>query len=264
MTPQEQQLLQDLCARLTLTQGQPKDAQADAELRRGLSNAPDALYWLAQRTLMLEQAIQQAQQQIGELEQQVKQAQQSQSQGAGSFLSGGLGTHFGRAPERYAEDGGYAANAQPAYQPQYQPPNQPQYQPPNQSQAAPQPSSWRDRFFGGGSAPRAAAPQAYGQPATSAGGSFLGNAAAAAAGVAGGMFLFNGLENLMGGHHAGSGSQSGGSDSKSLAQDSSSQGLHGDSGNTSSLANDAGLGSIDSADNDSWGDGGGFFDDDFA
>lgn len=259
MTPQEQQLLQDLCARLTLTQGQPKDAQADAELRRGLSAAPDAVYWLAQRTLMLEQAIQQAQQQIGELEQQVKQAQQSQSQGAGSFLSGGLGTHFGRAPERHAEDGGYAANAQPSYQPQYQPQNQPQ--------AAPQPSSWRDRFFGGGSAPRAAAPQAYGQPATSAGSSFLGNAAAAAAGVAGGMFLFNGLENLMGGHHAGSGSQSSGSESKSLAQDSSSQGLHGDSGNTSSLANDAGLGSIDNSasfDSGSWDDGGGFFDDDFA
>lgn len=251
MTSQEQQLLQDLCARLTLTQGQPKDAQADAELRRGLSNAPDAVYWLAQRTLMLEQAIQQAQQQIGELQQQVKLAQQSQSQGAGSFLSGGLGTHFGRAPERHAEDGGYAANAQPPYQPQYQ------------SQAAPQPSSWRGRFFGGGSAPRAAAPQAYGQPATSAGSSFLGNAAAAAAGVAGGMFLFNGLENLMGGHHAGSGSQSGG-ESRSLAQDSSSQGLHGDSGNTSSLANDAGLGSIDSAASDSWDDGGGFFDDDFA
>ena len=258
MTPQEQQLLQDLCARLTLTQGQPKDAQADAELRRGLSNAPDAVYWLAQRTLMLEQAIQQAQQQIGELQQQVKLAQQSQSQGAGSFLSGGLGTHFGRAPERYAEDAGYAANAQPPYQPQYQPQNQPQ--------AAPQPSSWRDRFFGGGSAPRAAAPQAYGQPATSAGSSFLGNAAAAAAGVAGGMFLFNGLENLMGGHHASSGSQSGG-ESKSLAQDSSNQGLHGDSGNTSSLANDAGLGSIDNSasfDSGSWDDGGGFFDDDFA
>lgn len=259
MTPQEQQLLQDLCARLTLTQGQPKDAQADAELRRGLSNAPDAVYWLAQRTLMLEQAIQQAQQQIGELQQQVKQAQQSQSQGAGSFLSGGLGTHFGRAPEPYAEDGGHAANVRPSYPPQYQP----QYQP----QAAPQPSSWRDRFFSGGSAPRAAAPQAYGQPATSAGSSFLGNAAAAAAGVAGGMFLFNGLENLMGSHHAGSGSQSGGSESKSLAQDSSSQGLHGDSGNTSSLANDAGLGSIDNSasfDSGSWDDGGGFFDDDFA
>jgi hypothetical protein len=256
MTPQEQQLLQDLCARLTLTQGQPKDAQADAELRRGLGTAPDAVYWLAQRTLMLEQAIQQAQQQIGELEQQVKQAQQSQSQGAGSFLSGGLGTHFGRAPERHAEDGGYAAKAQPPYQPQYQPQNQPQ--------VAPQPSSWRDRFFGGGSAPRAAAPQAYGQPAAPAGSSFLGNAAAAAAGVAGGMFLFNGLENLMGGHHASSGSQSGGSESKSLAQDSSSQGLHGDSGTPSSLANDAGLGSIDSADNDSWGDGGDFFNDDFA
>lgn len=254
MTSQEQQLLQDLCARLTLTQGQPKDAQADAELRRGLSNAPDAVYWLAQRTLMLEQAIQQAQQQIGELQQQVKQAQQSQSQGAGSFLSGGLGTHFGRAPERYAEDGGYAANAQPPYQPQYQPQNQPQ--------VASQPSSWRDRFFGGGSAPRAAAPQAYGQPATSAGSSFLGNAAAAAAGVAGGMFLFNGLENLMGGHHAGANGLFSGGDSQ--ATQSASQNQHDSAGDTSSLANDAGLGSIDSAASGSWDDGGGFFDDDFA
>lgn len=246
MTSQEQQLLQDLCARLALTQGQPKDIQADAELRRGLSNAPDAVYWLAQRTLMLEQALQQAQQQIGELQQ----AQQIQSQSGSSFLSGGLGTHFGRAPERPADDG-YAASTQP------------QYQSPPPFQPAAQPAGWRDRFFGGGS-PRAAAAPSYAQPAASAGGSFLGNAAAAAAGVAGGMFLFNGLENLMGNHHASSGNQSGGSESKPLAQDSSTQGLHGDGGSTSSLADDAGLGSIDSAASGSWDDGGGFFDDDFA
>ncbi|MDR0215845.1 MAG: DUF2076 domain-containing protein [Comamonas sp.] len=250
MTPQEQQLLQDLCARLTLTQGQPKDAQADAELRRGLSAAPDAVYWLAQRTLMLEQAVQQAQQQIGEQQEQVKQAQQSQSQGAGSFLSGGLGTHFGRAPERYAEDGGYAPNAQPPYQPPYQP------------QAAPQPSSWRDRFFGGGAATRTAQPQAYASQAAPIGGSFLGSAAAAAAGVAGGMFLFNGLENLMGNHHAGASGLFGGGDSQ--AAQSASQNLHDSVGDTSNLANDAGLGSIDSAASGSWDDGGGFFDDDFA
>lgn len=250
MTPQEQQLLQDLCARLTLTQGQPKDAQADAELRRGLGAAPDAVYWLAQRTLMLEQALQQAQQQISELQQQVQQAQQNQSQGRSSFLSGGLGTQFGRAPERPADEG-YAASTQPQYQ------SQPQFQP------AAQPASWRDRFFGGG-APRAAAAPSYAQPAAPAGGGFLGNAAAAAAGVAGGMFLFNGLENLMGNHHASSGNPSGGSESKSLAQDSSTQNLHGDSGNPSSLASDAGLGSIDSAASGSWDDGGGFFDDDFA
>lgn len=258
MTSQEQQLLQDLCARLTLTQGQPKDAQADAELRHGLSAAPDATYWLAQRTLMLEQAMQQAQQQITQLQQQVQELQQSQEQrsgpqGAGSFLSGGLDTHFGRAPDPNVPS--YAPSAaQPSYA--------------SQAAAQPaQPSGWRDRFFGGGAATRAAQPQAYAPQAApaSAGGSFLGNAAAAAAGVAGGMFLFNGLGNLMGNHHAGANGLFGGDDSQ--AAPSASQNLHGGVGDTSSLANEAGLGSIDSAassDRDSWDDGGGFFDDDFA
>ena len=259
MTPQEQQLLQDLCARLTLTQGQPKDVQADAELRRGLSAAPDALYWLAQRTLMLEQAMQQAQQQITQLQQQVQQQaqqlqqsqeQRSASQGAGSFLSGGIDTHFGRAPDAYSQSA-----AQPSYATQAA------------AQSA-QPSGWRDRFFGSGAGTRVAQPQAYAPQAAPAaqGSSFLGNAAAAAAGVAGGMFLFNGLGNLMGNHHAGanSGANSlfGGDDSQ--AAQSASENLHGGVGDTSSLANDAGLNSIDSAASSDWDDGGGFFDDDFA
>ena len=244
MTSQEQQLLQDLCARLTLTQGQPKDAQAEAELRHGLTGAPDAVYWLAQRTLMLEQALQQAQQQIAQLQQQVQQYQQGQQaqQGAGSFLSGGLGTQFGRAPDSYAQEPDYGQSAQPQYRPQ-----------------PAQPSSWRDRFFGGGSASRVqAAPQTYAQPSGAS--SFLGSAAAAAAGVAGGMFLANGLENLLGGHHCNSNSLFGGSDG-------GSQNLHGgvgDVGDVSGMANDAGLGSIDNAAIDSWDDGGGFVDDDFA
>ena len=246
MTSHEQQLLQDLCARLSLTQGQPKDPQAEAELRHGLAGAPDAVYWLAQRTLMLEQALQQAQQQIEQLQQQVQQAQQArQSQASGgSFLSGGLGTQFGRAPEPYAQEAGYAQNPQTS---------QAQYQP----QATQQPSSWRDRFFGGGAPSRPQAPQAYAQPATSGAGGFLGSAAAAAAGVAGGMFLANGLGNLMGGHHASSNSLFGGGDS-------AAQNLHGSAGDVSGMANDAGLGSIDSAASDSWDDGGGFSDDDFA
>jgi uncharacterized protein len=52
--------------------------------------------------------------------------------------------------------------------------------------------SWRERLFGG--AP--AAPQGGGS-------SFLSSAARTAAGVAGGMFLFDGLENLFGGHRGG-------------------------------------------------------------
>ncbi|QXZ09667.1 DUF2076 domain-containing protein [Comamonas sp. Y33R10-2] len=244
MTSQEQQLLQDLCARLTLTQGQPKDPQADAELRSGLTAAPDAVYWLAQRTLLLEQSLQQAQKQITELQQQVQQAQQNHSQAGSSFLSGGLSTHFGRAPEP-------SVNAASAQQP---------YQSPNQFQPAVQASSWRDRFSG--SAASSASPNAV-QPAAPAGGSFLGSAVAAAAGVAGGMFLFNGLGNLMGSQHASSANPLASSESKPLAEGSSAQSLH-EGGGTSSLADDAGLGSIDSAASGSWDDGGGFFDDDFA
>ena len=69
-------------------------------------------------------------------------------------------------------------------------------------QAAP---SWRDRFFGGGNAapPPPPAPQAA-QP------SFLGSAARTAAGVAGGMFLAEGLQSMFSGHHDGGGGFFGG------------------------------------------------------
>jgi uncharacterized protein len=63
--------------------------------------------------------------------------------------------------------------------------------PPMPQQAPP---TWRERLFGSGStyaAPQSAAP------------GFLQSAATTAAGVAGGMFLFDGLENLLGGHHSG-------------------------------------------------------------
>jgi uncharacterized protein len=66
--------------------------------------------------------------------------------------------------------------------------------PPSMQQAPQQPApTWRERLFGG---PSYAAPQ-------SAAPSFLQSAASTAAGVAGGMFLFDGLENLLGGHHNG-------------------------------------------------------------
>lgn len=73
--------------------------------------------------------------------------------------------------------------------------------PPMPAQAQPQPAapSWKDRLFGG-SAPA--------QP--SAAPSFLASAATTAAGVAGGMFLFDGIENLLGGHHGGGGFFGGG------------------------------------------------------
>ncbi|PXV61418.1 hypothetical protein SAMN04487785_104228 [Dyella jiangningensis] len=93
------------------------------------------------------------------------QAQLASQQGGGSFLGG-------KPPSP-------AWGAVPPPMPQQPMPQQP----------AP---SWRDRLFG-------AAPA---QPAPAAP-SFLSQAATTAAGVAGGMFLFDGIENLLGGHHGG-------------------------------------------------------------
>jgi hypothetical protein len=249
MTSQEQQLLHDLFQRLAQAQGAPKDVQAEAEVRKGLVAVPDAAYWLAQRTLLLEQGLQQAQQQIGRLQQQVAQDGMSGAQqGAGSFLSSGLDTQFGRAPEHAGERGfgqepGYAGDRS------------------TRPQQAP---GWRERWFG--AAPRVAAPAvpAYVQ-APSAGGSFLGNAAASAAGVAGGMFLFNGLENLLGGRHGAGGGSSffgGGNSGQPTVQENITQNFYGDSGGTEQLARDAGRDNIlDAAGRDSF-DGGDYFDDD--
>lgn len=244
MTSQEQQLLHDLFQRLAQAQGTPKDPQAEAEIRQGLAAVPDAAYWLAQRTLLLEQGLQQAQQQIAQLQQQAAQAGAGTQQGAGSFLSGGLGTQFGRTPERgYEQESEYAGY-------RGAPPQQP--------------SGWRERWFG--TAPRAAAapaPAYAPAPAASAGSSFLSSAAASAAGVAGGMFLFNGLESLLGGHRgAGSGLFGGGSTGQPAVQENITQNFYGDSGGSDQLARDAGIDSIfDTASSNSL-DGGDYFDDD--
>jgi len=98
------------------------------------------------------------------------QAQLASQQGGGSFLGGQPASAWGATP----------------------PPMPQQPQP----AAAP---SWRDRLFG--SAPAQA-------PAAAP--SFLSQAATTAAGVAGGMFLFDGIESLLGGHHGGGGFFGGG------------------------------------------------------
>lgn len=177
MTEQEQQLISSLFQQLSQLNGQPKDTQADASIRQWATQTPDAAYWLTQRTLLLQQSLQQAQQQIAQLQGQLSAAAgNGASSGSGSFLSPvpGLGTRFGRGADvPTAGPVGAAPSALPG---------------------------WRDRRLG---APLAEAPApppgAYTSPASNLGSSFLGSAAAAAAGVAGGMLLFNGLGHLLGG-----------------------------------------------------------------
>jgi hypothetical protein len=165
MSPQENQVLQDFLQQLTQVKGMAKDPQADALIARAVAQQPDAAYLLVQRALLQEQALNAAKAQIAALQNQVQQAMQSG--GGGSFLdsANAWGNTAVNAP-RPVNPAAVAAAPQAPVQ-------------------SPMPMA-RPGFLTGG------------------GGSFLGNMAATAAGVAGGAFLFQGIENLLG-HHGGAG-----------------------------------------------------------
>lgn len=228
MTPQETQWLDDLLQRLAAVQGVPKDPQAVAMIRERLAGQPDAVYLLVQRALLLEHALADAQQQIAQL------SQAQQQPGGGSFLGGAPGIDWGRAPQLQPPP--YASQPMPTaggYD------GSDRYAPgaPPARTAAP---SWRERVFG---APTAAAAA----PTPSSGPGLLGTAASAAAGVAGGMFLFNGIEHLLGGHGGSGGGLFGGSQGGTpTVTENVTQNFFGDDGGgrsgaaDSTLANEAG------------------------
>jgi len=165
MTPQEAQMLQDLVRKVQGTQLTEKDPDAEGLLNDGLARDPDALYKLAQTVLIQNLALDQARTQMQRMQQQLAPPQQPPAR-ATSFL-GNL-FHPGQQHPQYA-------------------PQQPQYAPPPQYQNAP---------------PNYPPPPGYGY-APSAGGGFLRSAATTAAGVAGGMLAFEGIESLMHGGFGG-------------------------------------------------------------
>lgn len=122
--------------------------------------------------------MQQAQQQITQLQNQLNAA--PAATGGGRFLSPapGLDTHFGRTR---VDDAIYNSTAYAGV---------PAGTPPQRANAAP--TSWRERLFGSTATTPSMA------PAAPTGSGFLGQAAASAAGIAGGMLLFNGLNHMLG------------------------------------------------------------------
>ncbi len=177
MTPQEQQLLQDLTAKINQTVLPDKDPEAEQFLNQSLGRNPDSLYILAQTVLVQNYALDQAKQQIEQLKQQTQQA--SPPQKHGSFLGNLLGMND-----------------------QAQAPPPPQYAP---VQTYAQPSGYGAPQYG-------QPPMQYGAPqAASSGGGFLQSAMRTATGVAAGALAFEGIESLMNGfgHHAGYGGGSG-------------------------------------------------------
>ncbi|AKC68898.1 DUF2076 domain-containing protein [Pandoraea oxalativorans] len=184
MNPQEMQTLQSFLTQLTQAQAGVKDEQAEALIADTVRRQPDAAYLLVQRALLLDHALVSARAQIATLQSQLQAAQASQGvQGAqggahDSFLGGGNawgngGSAAGAtgAPGS-AGVGGYSgpAAAQASYPAQV----------PAPAQASPQP---------------AAPAQRSGWLSDGARGT-LGSIATTAAGVAGGAFLFQGIESL--------------------------------------------------------------------
>ena len=162
MTPQEQQLLDSLVERVSQTQLQEKDPDAEALLNQGLGSNPDALYIMAQTVLVQNIALDQAKAQVAQLQQQAQQARQQPAH-ATSFLGSLLGHH------------------DPA------PPPPPPYQPVQPVYSAPPPPP------PGYGAPSYQQPQFIpaGQP------SFLRGAMQTAAGVAAGALAFEGVESVL-------------------------------------------------------------------
>ena len=278
MTLQDQQWLDAFLQRLAAVDGVQKDPQVDALIRTRLAQQPDALYLLVQRDLLLEQALDDARAQIASLQAQLANADHAShaapaNDSARQFLAAGLDTQFGRNPTPAANAttstvtdlSSWGRNASPAANPN-----------PNSNPAiprvdAPARAGFAERPFG---APRATANWANSAgPATQPaqpqsqglGGGMLGTMAASAAGAAGGMFLFNGLHNLMGANRDATASPAPASEaagSKGLLDNNTSASAD------SSLAHDAGanadvFGSAhDTSDDDGLFDGGNF--DDFA
>ncbi|MBC7413369.1 MAG: DUF2076 family protein [Herminiimonas sp.] len=188
MTPQETEALRGFLAQLTQVQAVSKDPQAASMIAAAFSQQPDAGYLLVQRAMLLDQALAAARAQIAGLQQQLdaEQRQARASTAGGGFLdpasawgrsAGDPGGAMGMAAASWRPQGDAIPGTAPRTDQRFEP--APQYVPPAAAPARP-------GLFGGG-------------------GGFLGNMAATAAGVAGGAFLFQGIENLMGHRSGGAG-----------------------------------------------------------
>ncbi|WP_454719827.1 MULTISPECIES: DUF2076 domain-containing protein [Cupriavidus] len=168
MTPQEMQALEGFLNQLTQARAGAKDAQADALIADAVARQPDAAYLLVQRALLLDHALASARTQIATLQSQLQAAQAAQAGAAGRFLDteNAWGIHANANANASVNPGAAPRPVMAAPAPL-----------PPEPQAMPaQPA--RPGFLGGGL------------------GNALGGIATTAAGVAGGAFLFQGIENL--------------------------------------------------------------------
>jgi hypothetical protein len=166
MTPQERELVTALFDRLATIENQPRDADAERIIIEGLRRAPNATYALVQTALVQDEALRRADARIHDLEARLGEEPGARPTG---FLDGMRDALLGRRETPRGASVPSVARPGRAL---------PQDQDPAPASGAP----WRQ----GPAAP---------------GGSFLGTAAAAAAGVIGGSLLLDGIRSMMGPSH---------------------------------------------------------------
>jgi uncharacterized protein len=168
MTPQESELVDELFDRLVQLETAQRDPEAERLITDGLRRAPHAVYALVQTVLVQDEALKRANARIEELQVQTSVAAEPEQRPA-SFLDsmrealGGRPSH-GSVPRVRTAD----ANQSQGQQPQQGYPRQ---------------------------MPLSGYP---GAPGFGSGGSFLGTAASAAAGVIGGSLLLDGIRSMFG------------------------------------------------------------------
>jgi uncharacterized protein len=186
MTPQERQLVDDLFDRLSKMENASRDPDAAAAIAQGLRIAPNAIYALVQTVLVQDEALKQAHHRIEELE---NQSAPAQNQGGG-FLDTMRGALFGQGQSQ-----GSVPNVRPP-----DVGNRPVW---NSGQVLQQSGHYDQggygQSYGGPQAPGGGMMGGGMMGGGTGGGSFLGTAAATAAGMVGGSLLLNSFRGMMGG-----------------------------------------------------------------
>ncbi|MEA2957777.1 MAG: uncharacterized protein QOJ58_3280 [Alphaproteobacteria bacterium] len=193
MTPEERNLVIELFDRLATLEDAQRDPDAERLIRDGLRQAPNASYALVQTVLVQDEALKRADARIRELEGEPA----ADAPRDNSFLGGVRDSLFGRREGRGSvpsvprpEDA--RGGMSPAWR------TGTPAMAPSAGAGMPMGASQPGGPMAGG--PMAGGPMAGG-PMAGGGGSFLGTAAAAAAGVVGGSLLLNGIRSMMGGQH---------------------------------------------------------------
>jgi hypothetical protein len=177
MTPQEQELVDELFDRLAKLENMRRDPDAERLVADGMRRAPHAAYALVQTALVMDEALKRANARIEELQAQTGGEEQQQQ---GGFLDSMRDAVLGRHDPRGSVPNVRTHATQPW-------------------SAAPAPYQSQAGY------PQQTPPYPAGPgmgPAFGSGGSFLGTAASTAAGVIGGGLLLNGIRSMFGDHAA--------------------------------------------------------------